>query len=384
MTKLIAFGDSIFAGWDGKENVSANQRIPELIGQQLGWQVTNVAIGGTKYDDSSNGFTSMVNKTDVTGFNYALVSYGVNNFSWPNPLAVVKQNAINGFDALKRKNPNIKILLELPTEDFRQGSKTLYDVNDAFWNQNQLDDMLIDVANQEEIEYYDWRPAPLITYENANQTLGDGNTGVHPTPETMRAIAQRLADKFKQMAGGTVQPSPPPHVDPPKPPIPVDPSSDKPDEHEHPDNKIDKPKAIPKLSLSRLGDDPFQLRDNVQGNIERTLTFLKTLWNELPEFFQPKISFEVTVPIPDKALSRPLRNYVIKALLIDVEQKINDLIGACNNHHIVSMESFQLTELLTLDPPRRLDFNSNYKDRLNYQYYLIENKLNELATYIYQ
>ena len=47
MTKLVAFGDSIFAGWDGKENVSANQRIPELIGQQLGWQVTNVAIGGT-------------------------------------------------------------------------------------------------------------------------------------------------------------------------------------------------------------------------------------------------------------------------------------------------------------------------------------------------
>ena len=51
MTKLVAFGDSIFAGWDGKENVSDNQRIPELIGQHLGWQVTNVAIGGTKYDN---------------------------------------------------------------------------------------------------------------------------------------------------------------------------------------------------------------------------------------------------------------------------------------------------------------------------------------------
>ncbi|MCT3210499.1 SGNH/GDSL hydrolase family protein, partial [Limosilactobacillus reuteri] len=128
-----------------------------------------------------------------SGFDYALVSYGVNNFSWPEALATVKQNAVNGFEALKRKNPNIKILLELPTEDFRQGSKTLYDVNDAFWNQNQLDDMLIDVAKQEGLEYYDWRPDPLITYENANQTLGDGNTGVHPTKATMRAIAQRLA-----------------------------------------------------------------------------------------------------------------------------------------------------------------------------------------------
>ncbi|MCT3210896.1 SGNH/GDSL hydrolase family protein, partial [Limosilactobacillus reuteri] len=96
MTKLVAFGDSIFAGWDGKENVSANQRIPELIGQHLGWQVANVAIGGTKYDNSSNGFTAMVNKTDVSGFDYALVSYGVNNFSWPEALATVKQNAVNG------------------------------------------------------------------------------------------------------------------------------------------------------------------------------------------------------------------------------------------------------------------------------------------------
>ncbi|WP_382321831.1 SGNH/GDSL hydrolase family protein [Limosilactobacillus reuteri] len=377
MTRLIAFGDSIFAGWDGKENVSANQRIPELIGQHLGWQVTNVAIGGTKYDNSSNGFTAMVNKTDVAGFDYALVSYGVNNFSWPDPLVVVKQNALNGFKALKKKNPQLKILLELPTEDFRQGSKTLYDVNDAFWNQNQLNDMLIDVAKQEGLEYYDWRPDPLITYENANQTLGDGNAGVHPTKATMRAIAQRLAEKFKQMAGGTVQPdNPPPHVDPPKP--------DKPDDNKQPGRKPDKPKIVPKLSLARLGDDPFQLRDNVQDNIKRILAFLKILWNELPEFFRPKISFETTVPAPDKELSRPLRNYVINALLIDVEQKINELIGACNSHHIISMESFQLTGLLSLDPPRRLDLNGHYKDGLNYQYYLIENKLNELATYIYQ
>ena len=78
MAKLIAFGDSILAGWDGKENVSPNERIPELIGQYLGWQVTNVAIGGTKYDNSSNGFTAMVNKSVVSVFDYALVSYGVN------------------------------------------------------------------------------------------------------------------------------------------------------------------------------------------------------------------------------------------------------------------------------------------------------------------
>ena len=44
MTKLIAFGDSIFAGWNGKSQDSSDQRIPELIGKAMGWDVTNTAI----------------------------------------------------------------------------------------------------------------------------------------------------------------------------------------------------------------------------------------------------------------------------------------------------------------------------------------------------
>lgn len=370
MTKLIAFGDSIFAGWDGKENVSANQRIPELIGQQLGWQVTNVAIGGTKYDDSSNGFTEMVNKTDVTGFDYALVSYGVNNFSWPDSLDVVKQNALSGFKALKKKNPQLKILLELPTEDFRQGSTTLFDFNNAFWNQNQLDDMLIDVADQEELDYYDWRPNPIITYENANQTLGDGNTGVHPTKATMKAIAQRLVTKFQQMVNGTSTPDVPIHVDPPSP--------DKPE-----DNKPQPPvvKTIDALKLDRLVN-LFGIGDNISNSADRTANKINELYQCLAQLMGiEKREYQVELSSPGNRLSRPLRNYVLLSFF-NLERAINDLITVCNNNWICDPQTGLKSDFLKLLRVDSLVIDKHYQDTVNYNYYLIENKLNALIGYI--
>lgn len=370
MTKLIAFGDSIFAGWDGKENVSANQRIPELIGQQLDWQVTNVAIGGTKYDDSSNGFTAMVNKTDVTVFDYALVSYGVNNFSWPDPLAVVKQNALNGFKALKKKNPQLKILLELPTEDFRQGSTTLFDFNQDFWNQDQLDDALIEIAKQEQIDYYDWRPNPLITYENANQTLGDGNTGVHPTKATMKAIAQRLAAKFQQMVNGTSTPDVPIHVDPPTP--------DKPD-----DNRPKPPavKTIDELKLDRL-DNLFGIGDNISNSADRTANKINELYQCLVQLMgTEKREYQVELSSPGNGLSRPLRNYVLLSFF-NLERAINDLITVCNNNWICDPQTGLKNGLLKLLRVDSLVIDKHYQDTVNYNYYLIENKLNALIGYI--
>lgn len=353
MTRLIAFGDSIFAGWDGKENVSANQRIPELIGQQLGWQVTNVAIGGTKYDDSSNGFTAMVNKTDVTGFDYALVSYGVNNFSWPDPLVVVKQNALNGFKALKKKNPQLKILLELPTEDFRNGSTTLFDMNSQGWTQNQLDDELISVAKQEGIDYYDWRPDPIITYANANQTLGDGNTGVHPTPETGKKIAARLAEKFREMeTGKPAQPTQP------KPVV----------------------KLISTLKIKRL-DNPFAVGDNVEQGMQTTVNKANELYKTLA-----RVEGLIDVPTaslnrhsPGNELERPLRNYVVLSFN-EVTSPINDLVHQFNKYWI--RDPNQPIDIVELLRPDKLALDSHYVDTINYDWYLIENKVNELIGYM--
>ena len=63
MTKLVALGDSIFEGWDGKEEIDHSVRIPELIGKQLGWEVDNEAIGGATLSGSAyRDFVQMCNK----------------------------------------------------------------------------------------------------------------------------------------------------------------------------------------------------------------------------------------------------------------------------------------------------------------------------------
>ena len=209
MTKLIAFGDSIFEGWDGVKKVGDNQRIPELVGKELGWSVENWAIGGTKYDQSYTGFPGILDQHPITGYDYAMWMYGVNNFGWPDSLDTIKQCLQAGINKAKSQNPTAKLLVILPTQDFRWGGTTLYDINSQFWSQNQLDDMIKEVAQQNGVAFLDWREDPVITPENCAETLGDGAKGVHPTVATMAKLASRIADKLKTM-GGTDNPTPSP------------------------------------------------------------------------------------------------------------------------------------------------------------------------------
>lgn len=255
MTKLIAFGDSIFAGWNGKSQDSNDQRIPELIGQALGWEVTNTAISGAQFDDRDSGFPNMARTHSVAGYDYAIVNFGVNNWCFPSGgVDYAARKASEGIDALKAENPNIKILLELPTEDFRNGSTTLFDLNSQGWTQNQLDDELISVAKEEGIDYYDWRPNPIITYANANEKLGDGNTGVHPTPATSKEIADRLVAKFKQMI-----------------------AQSKPSE---PDNPQPNQPVVNTLNLAEL-TDAFKIGDNLTNNVAATISFVNSLYDRI-------------------------------------------------------------------------------------------------------
>lgn len=195
MTRMIALGDSIFQGWDGKESVNHDLRIPEQIGKKLGWQVDNEAIGGrTLSGDSDDDFVGVTNRINFANFDVCLMNYGVNDFSFVNAkLAVLQDHLAQGVQKMRRDNHDIRIMYELPTQDFRFDRTTLDQTGPGGWSQNQMIDSLIDECNKLNIAYYDWRSNPLITYQNANETLGDGNTGVHPTVQTMAKIADRLA-----------------------------------------------------------------------------------------------------------------------------------------------------------------------------------------------
>lgn len=372
MTKLIAYGDSIFAGWNGKSQDSNDQRIPELIGQALGWEVTNTAISGAQFDDRNSGFPNMARTHSAAGYDYAIVNFGVNNWCFPGGgVDYAGRKAQEGIDALKAANPNIKILLELPTEDFRNGSTTLFDMNSQGWTQNQLDDELISVAKQEGIDYYDWRPDPIITYANANQTLGDGNTGVHPTPETGKKIAARLAEKFREMeTGKPAQPTQPSIPNwPDQPTTPVQPTQPKP-----------VVKLISTLKIKRL-DNPFAVGDNVEQGMQTTVNKANELYKTLA-----RVEGLIDVPTaslnrhsPGNELERPLRNYVVLSFN-EVTSPINDLVHQFNKYWI--HDPNQPIDIVELLLPDKLTLDSHYVDTINYDWYLIENKINELIGYM--
>ena len=353
MTKLITFGDSIFEGWDGVKKVGDNQRIPELVGKELDWEVENWAIGGTKYDSSYTGFPGILDQHPIAGYDYVIWMYGVNNFSNPDSLDTIKQCLQNGIDKAKAQNSTAKLLIILPTQDFREGGTTLYDINSQFWSQNQLDDTIKEVAQTNRVTFLDWRDNPVITPDNAAETLGDGAKGVHPTVATMAKLASRIADKLKVMAGTSDTPTP----------TPVNPT-----------------KNYSELKLTRLTDGSGLL-DNLANNNQRVVDYLNGIDSQISTVFATeKIGAKVIVKPDMTSLNRTVRNYLF-SVFGSIEDYLNQLVKTANSYGLLDPQTGQATSTVILMPPMDLTLDSDFKDAINALWSTIESTLNNLQSY---
>lgn len=360
MTKLIAFGDSIFAGWDGTKNVGDNQRIPELVGKELGWEVENWAISGTKYDSSYTGFPGILDQHPIAGYDYAMWMYGVNNFGWPDSLNTIKQCLQNGIDKAKSQSPTTQLLVVLPTQDFRWGGKTLYDINSQFWSQNQLDDMIKEVAQSNGVAFLDWRDNPVITPENCAETLGDGAKGVHPTVDTMAKLASRIADKLKAMAGTSDTSTPAPSDTPTPSPSPI--------------------KNMAQLKLARL-TQASDLLDNLASNDQLVVDYLNGIDSQIASIFATGTIGARTVAKPDvETLGREARSYMFN-LFGSLEMYLNSLVKVANSYGVLDQQTGQATATVVLTPPTGLTLNSDFMDAINALWSTIESTLNNLQSY---
>lgn len=364
MTKLIAFGDSIFAGWDGTKNVGDNQRIPELVAKELGWEVENWAISGTKYDSSYTGFPGILDQHPITGYDYAMWMYGVNNFGWPDSLDAIKQCLQAGITKAKEQNPTAKLLVILPTQDFRWNGNTLYDLNSRFWSQNQLDDMIKEVAQQNGVAFLDWRDDPVITPENCAETLGDGAKGVHPTVATMVKLASRIADKLKTL-GDTTNPAPSPSPS---------------------DNPTPSPTPTPtkntvQLKLDRL-TQASELLDNLASNDKLVVDYINGIDSQLDNVFATgTINAQTVTPPAVETLGREVRNYLFD-VFGSIEMYLNSLIKVANSYGVLDPQTGQATATVILNPPTGLTLDSDFVDAINALWSTIESTLNKLQSYV--
>lgn len=202
MTRMVALGDSIYAGVSGTGGwVGTEQRIPDQVAKGLNWQCDNQAISGAKLAGSSDiDFLSVVDKLNFSNYDVVLMSFGVNDFDWSTPSLDDLVNALDkGIAKIRQDNPRIMIYYELPTATWRWVT-SLDQAGPKGWSQSQMAETLANECTKLGISFYEWTN-PVITYANTAHTQGDH---VHPNPGTMTAIANRLIDWLGGVANGLV------------------------------------------------------------------------------------------------------------------------------------------------------------------------------------
>lgn len=358
--RLIAFGDSIFEGWDGHEDIDRSKRIPETIGKINGWDVTNKAIGGTQFS-GNNSFDSFTAQTNFYAYDIVLVGFGVNDWCYPSSIDSEQQAIEQGIRNIRATNPDIPIVFELPTEDFRKGSTSLDDKNSRGWSQNDLCDLILRVANQNGCTAYDWRSDPLITYANHTTTLGDGQ--VHPTQATMDAMAQRLAPVVKEAYDNRKK------------------SNNNDNQNNNNNGNNDKPEPDQKgpVQLTKL-TDPFLVGDVFKVNSDKVIQAANQIYQKISDLYEMQDTKKVTLNFTNsKSLNRELRNAVVSSF-VSLQSVMNDLIDFCNEQGF--MDPLGKTPHIEIAPPRQLALDDDYQSKYNQQWDTIATTINKLLGYV--
>lgn len=340
MTKMIVLGDSIMWGLTGfgSNHPRANPTIPQAIGDQLGWEVDNEAISGTKYADNRDGqdFIPQVNKFNFKNYDVVLLGYGINDFDdQPYASTTQVQNAMTkGIAKIRADNPSIHIYVELPTPSYVYGADDGA-VNGGGISQRTMYDAIKQCAKDNHCPVYDWRDNPLITYDNRNQTLGDGQ--IHPVQAVQTQMAKRLvtwiAEEEQQTSSQPTKP-----VTPSNPSTPATPGIVVPAPEPTP---TPTPKPVETISLNtNVGNGIFI--DNVNGNF-------KKIWSALQ-----KVSGDDATDFPTETFSsysRNLRMYLeesVHTITEYAQRSLGSTETADSDGRPVSVEGYVLTKSLLI------------------------------------
>lgn len=201
-TRMVALGDSIYAGVSGAGGwVSGNQRIPDMIASELGWQCDNQALSGAKLAGKDYiDFPQVVKRLNFKNYDICLLEYGVNDFDWSwESLDDLREALDEGVAKIRSDNPKIQIFYQQPTGTWKHVD-SLDKEDGNGWTQNDMAKTLANECAALGIPYYEWTD-PIITYNNTNETQGDT---IHPNPATMKKIADRLAEWLANNASGFI------------------------------------------------------------------------------------------------------------------------------------------------------------------------------------
>lgn len=321
-TRMVALGDSIYAGVSGAGGwVSGNQRIPDMIAAQLGWQCDNQALSGAKLAGKDYiDFPQVVKRLNFKNYDVCLLEYGVNDFDWSwESLDDLREALDEGVAKIRSDNPNIQIFYQLPTATWKHVD-SLDKEDGNGWTQNDMARTLADECSKLGVMYYEWTD-PIITYENTSETQGDK---IHPNPATMVKIADRLAKWLSSTANGLIG-----------------------------------------LYIS---------------NISSIYNRIKQLQSGLNAIFmddETQLDLTINPPQGDK-LNRAVYIWAIKSIS-NLQQVMDSIVDMCNDYGIVDGETGDNTSHLTLWLPRRLAIDNKYLEKLDNNFKICNKLLDKLS-----
>ncbi len=321
-TRMVALGDSIYAGVSGAGGwVSGNQRIPDMIAAQLGWQCDNEALSGaTLAGGKSIDFLQVVQRLNFKNYDVCLLEFGVNDFDWTwEGLDDLRQALDKGVAKIRSDNPKIQIFYQQPTGTWKHVD-SLDKEDGNGWTQNDMARTLADECSKLGVMYYEWTD-PIITYNNTNETQGDT---IHPNPATMVKIADRLAKWLSSTANGLIG-----------------------------------------LYIS---------------NISSIYNRIKQLQSGLNAIFmddETQLDLTINPPQGDK-LNRAVYIWTIKSIS-NLQQVMDSIVDMCNDYGIVDGETGDNTSHLTLWLPRRLAIDNKYLEKLDNNFKICNKLLDKLS-----
>lgn len=197
INKMIAFGDSITAGWNGLEFVNS---WVTTVNEVLNKKMDNHAFNGStlSFRNSAHNFNQQVNDTSVLDYDLATIMFGTNDFIYyGSTLDEMKTSLKKGIENIINKNPGIVLIGILPIQSWETAAD-LDSKNSAGFSQNDMMDLESEIFIKYHIPVLDWRKNPVVTNENHQDFLGDGD--VHPNANTYVLLGREIA-KFVKIKG---------------------------------------------------------------------------------------------------------------------------------------------------------------------------------------
>lgn len=192
--KIVAIGDSVTRGFDGFKDIKENY--PYYLSQIMNCPVDNFGINGAtiKYD-----LANEINAVNWTEYQRCILFMGTNDYGHnTDTLQSVINTLKNCLDFILQANSDIQISAILPLTRYDQNQNAANQMRFANYTFNELLDALAKTYETYNIPTLDWRKLYPNFINDDNYQVKYNDQHVHPTAQTYRQIAKKIAEFIKK------------------------------------------------------------------------------------------------------------------------------------------------------------------------------------------